>query len=113
MRNINARNLGAALAYLGADVESALLELTVTSPQLDAKVRRALFHTAEPAKLRSIKDRSSPGLHFVLIEHPRWSCVMHAIDFVTQVIDDASIISYLVTKFSEYSDGLQKLQEAT
>lgn len=111
MRNITARNLGAALSYLGADVESALLELASVSPQLDAKVRKELYRDCTPGRLRSIKDRGVECIYFVALEQPRWACIMHAIDYICQVLENALVVQYLETKFSGYSDELQALQE--
>lgn len=101
---INARNLVAALSSLGANVESALLELASVAPVLDAKVRAALFpHVAAP-KLRFIHDRNDSGLKYV--ETPPISkavCAMHAVDAITRVLDDAQVIQYLEAKFPEHN----------
>lgn len=107
--NINARNLAAALTYLGADVESALLELASVSPHLDAKVRRELFRESEPAKLHAINDRHGDGLRFIALEQPRWICAMHAIDQICLVLDDNAIVQYLKAKFQDYDLKLQEL----
>ncbi len=101
--NINARNLAASLAYLGADVESALLDVSSASPILDKKVRRSLFLDNELPKLRLIADRNQRMLHFIHIPCPRTACVMHAVDYICQVIDDATIVTYLQSRFSDYN----------
>lgn len=105
---INARNLAAALAYEGADVEAALLELVSGAPSLDAKVRRALYHDTAPTKLIFVQDRQESGYKFVHHHQPRWVCVMHAIDAITQFIADSDIKRYLETRFSEYASKLQR-----
>lgn len=99
---IDARNLAAALAYMGADVESALLEISAASPSLDAKVRAALFHHEEPAKLRYISDRNRTNAYFVHVQHPRWTCAAHAADQITRVLDDGAVVQYLQARFADY-----------
>lgn len=101
--NIDARNFAATLAYMGADVESALLELVAVSPTLDTKVRRALYHNNRCATLRMIGDRRTAKLHFIVTEQSRWACAMHAVDFIGQLIDDASIVTYLQSRFPDYN----------
>lgn len=100
--NINARNLAAALVSLGADVETALLELVATSPALDAKVRAALYHHEELPKLRHFVSRMDDGHLFIHMPQSRPVCVMHAVDRVTQVLDDSDCVAYLQAQFPEY-----------
>lgn len=99
---INSRNLAGALSYLGADVESALLAVTATSPNLDRKVRATLYAHNEKPKLRYIKSRHTDGLVFTGPFMARYTCTMHAVDLITQVLDDAKIVQYLKAKFPEY-----------
>ena len=103
MKRINARNLAAALTSLGADVESALLELAAVSPTLDSKVRRALFYHNELPKLRNVPDGYGDNLLFVDNRLSRPVCAMHAVDQVTRVLDDERVVQYLESKFSEYN----------
>lgn len=97
---ICARHLAAALSYLGADVESALLELASVAPVLDAKVRKELFRDST-AKLQWISDRNSSGMHFIAQYQPRWICAMHAVDQVTRILDDSDVVQYLKAKFPD------------
>lgn len=106
---INSRNLAGALSYLGADVESALLEITKTSPNLDRKVRATLYAHCEKPKLRYIKSRHTDGLVFTGPFMARYTCAMHAVDLITQVIGDDKIVMYLKAKFPEYN--LKELYE--
>lgn len=99
---IMARDLAAALTYLGADVEAALLDLVAVSPGLESRVRSALFAHSTLPQLRYISDRSGTCLRFVHLSIPQWVCVKHAVDFVCQVIEDAEVVTYLQAKFSEY-----------
>lgn len=103
MRDISARNLAAALVSLGADVESALLELASVAPSLDRDVRKALYYHCEIPKLRQIADRCAPGLHFIESSMTRPTCAMHAVDQVTRVLDDEDVAAFLRTRFSEFS----------
>lgn len=103
MRDIDARNLAAALTTLGADVESALLDLTANAPSLDAPVRKALFAHNELPTLRFIADRRSVGLHFIDRRMTREVCIMHATDLLTRYFDDSAIVNYLVSTFPTYN----------
>ncbi len=100
---ITARNLAAALSYLGADVESAFLELAAASTALDANVRVALYPTQEPAKLRSIATRGETQLLFVEHNCSKHICAMHAADQICLMLDDADLVMYLTSKFPEYN----------
>lgn len=96
---ITARNYAAALSYLGADVESALLELVTVAPKLDKRVRAALFaHEVKP-KLRFMSSRHFEGLLFVHYPMSKHVCAMHAVDLLTLVIDDGDCVAYLRAKF--------------
>jgi hypothetical protein len=103
MQPISARNLGAALAYMGADVESALLDLAAVSPALDAKVRAALYRHNKLAKLRYIHTKREAGYCFVDTNTSRPVAVMHAVDAVCRVLDDADVVQYLKTMFVGYN----------
>lgn len=107
--NINSRNLAGALSYLGADVESALLAITKTSPNLDRKVRATLYAHNQIPRLRYIKSRHTDGLILVGSPMAKYTCAMHAVDLITQVIDDGKIVTYLKAKFPEYN--LKELYE--
>lgn len=100
---INARNLAAALVSLGADVETALLELVATSPALDAKVRNCLFAHETLPKLRHFLSRMDDGHLFVHSPQSRPVCAMHAVDQVTRILDDSDCVAYLRARFPEYN----------
>ena len=111
---ITARHLAAALTHIGADVESALLELAAVAPSLDTKVRAALYWTSEPAKLRFIKDRDFTGYRY--IETPpmtRETCAMHAVDQITRILDDTQVVQYLEGRFEEKLNALEVLVDPT
>lgn len=101
---INARNFAAALAYLGADVESAMLDIVAVSPAISARLRAILFADNQSPKLRYIKERDGLGSYFFTdYSYPRWISVMHAADYLCLVIGDDNVLKYLKVKFSEYN----------
>lgn len=100
---INARNLAAILGHMGADVESAFLELTATTPSLDARMRLALYPHQQLPKLRYIESKRFIGYSVSEYNCPRTVCLMHAADTLGLALDDEEIVQFLKAKFSEYN----------
>ena len=106
---LNARNLAAALSSIGADVESALLELVADSPTLDTLVRRELFRDCSLPKLHYINGHRSTGFYYTDTNCSRPICAMHAVDQLTRFFDDADIVGYLKTSFQELIPNVQEI----
>lgn len=99
---MTAAHTAAALNYLGADVETALLELSAIAPTLHAKVREHLFFDLRLPKILCLQgkeiyvDRS--------IDYPQVR-FHNAIAELLPYVDNATIVEYLHSKFPSYDLG--------
>lgn len=106
---LTARNLAAALSSLGADIETALLELVSVSPAVEANVRKELFRHCELPKLRYVPGRRDAGFLYIDTRCSQPVCAMHAVDQITRVLDDSDVIQYLKSKFQSYVPSIQEM----
>lgn len=106
---LNARNLAAALTSLGADIETALLELVATAPMLESKVRGELYRHCELPKLRYISGRREAGFYYHDTNCSRPVCAMHAVDQITRLLDDGDVVQYLKTRFQDHVPRIQEM----
>jgi len=92
-------NTAMALNYLGADVESALLTLSATSPTLDARVRSHLFFDMRIPRIICILDK-----HLFVDRSRDYPSVRirNAIVEILRFVDGESVKTYLLNTFPEY-----------